>query len=188
MTMTTDNAAGGPARAYVDVSGTDTEVGHLFGGIDAEFAESAVFDLHVDELGETPVNGVFNGSGPDFLTIRLAEITLDNLKLAIPNGRIVTDGTTPSKKRFEIIKVAGTTLAALSKKWTIKPIDTSTGLPTTDKNLWLVVPKGTAVGAVHLAYKVSEQRVIEVRIRCLPELVGTLYRTAYVGDGTAVAA
>jgi hypothetical protein len=185
--MDTAKLIGGPCRVYVDVSSVDTEVGHLNGGADVNIAEPATFNLMADELGETPVDAVYNGrSGWDTVVIRLAEFTEENLVRAIPNSLLITDATTPSKKRVEVRAVAGTLLSANAKKWTIKAIDPSTGAVSTDKQKWVTIPRGAAISAVNIPYKKGEQRQIEMTLACLPDSANN-YRTIFFGDSTATA-
>jgi hypothetical protein len=179
--------SGGPARVYVDVASTLTEVGHLFGGVDVNIPEPAVMDLMADELGQTPADGVYNGmSARPSVVIRMAEFSLTNLQRAIPNSTLITDGTTPTKKRLEVRSVSGTKLSAGATKWVVKPIDPSTGAVSTDANTWVTVHKGVAIGAVNTSYKNGEQRVIELTLTALPD--GTSNnRTISYGDITATA-
>lgn len=185
--MDTTLLSGGPARAYKDVSGTLTDLGHLHGGIDVNIPEPSVFDFFADELGETPANGVFNGRAqPDTAVVRLAEITIENLALAIPNSVLITDSVTSTKKKLSIRAVAGTTLMAQAQKFVFKPIDPTTGVPSTDENTWVTIPKGVPLGATTLSYKKGEQRVIELTIRCLPDPANN-YESVIYGDATATA-
>lgn len=182
MPLDTAKLIGGPCR----VTAAGVEVGHLHGGADVNIAEPAVMDLMADELGETPADGVYNGrSGRDTVVIRLAEFTEANLKLAIPNSVLITDAVTPTKKRVEVRAVAGTTLSAGAVEWIIKAIDPATGLPSTDKQKWVTIPKGVAIGAVNIPYKKGEQRVIEITLACLPDSANN-NRTMFFGDSTAV--
>jgi hypothetical protein len=175
---------GGPARAFVDVSGTLTEVGHLHGGVDVNISEPAVMDLRADELGESRADGVYNGSAPDTAVLRLAEFNITNLQRAIPNSVIITDVTTPTKKRLEVRKIAGTTMSSQAKKWVLKPIDPATGAPSTDQNTWVTIHKGVPTGAVNIPYKTGEQRVIEITLEALPDGSND-NRTVSWGDITA---
>lgn len=177
--------SGGPARAFIDISGTLTEVGHLHGGIDINVAEPAIMELMTDELGETPADGVFNGRAqPDMAIVRLAEFSLANLKRGIPNSTLITDATTPAKQRVEVRATAGGKLSAVASKWVFKPIDPSTGVVSTDANTWVTVHKGAAVGAVTTPYKKGEQRIIELALRALPDASNN-NRTISYGDITA---
>lgn len=179
--------SGGPARVYVDVSGTLTEVGHLFGGVDVNIPEPAIMDLMADELGNTPADGVYNGmSARPTIVIRLAEYSLENLARAIPNSMLITDGTTPSKKRLEVRSVSGTKLSADATKWVVKPIDPSTGAVSTDANTWVTAHKGVAISSVTTAFKTGEQRVIELTLTCLPDGTNNNRMVSY-GDITAAA-
>lgn len=179
--------SGGPARAYVDVSGTLTDLGHLNGGVTVTIPEPSIMDLHADEYGDTAVDGVFNGTAqPSTAVVRLAEISPENLARAIANATVVTDGTTPTKKKVLIRAIAGTKLSEYAEKYVFKPIDPATGEPDTDANNWVTIPKGVAMGAVTLSFTKGEQRVIEMTIRCLPTSSSDPTTIIY-GDATAVA-
>lgn len=187
MAMDVSLLAGGPARAFIKIASVLTEVGHLHGGIDVNISEPAIMDLMTEELGETPADGVFNGrSQPDTAVVRLAEFSLDNLKRGIPNSTLVTDTTTPSKKRVEVRATAGGKLSAVASEWVFKPIDMSTGAVSADANTWVTVHKGAAVGAVTTEYKKGTQRIIELTLRCLPDTANN-NRTVSYGDITATA-
>lgn len=184
MTMSTANLIGGPCRAYIDVSSTPTEMGHLNGGVNVNIVEPSIMDLMADGFGDTPADGVFQGrSGRDTAIIRLAEYTLENLARAIPNSVLSAGTEVLTEKRLEIRAVAGTTLSSIAKEFVFKPIDPSTGIPSTDENTWVYIPKGVAIGAVTLPYKKGEQRTIEMTIACLPDSSNN-NRTIWIGKKT----
>lgn len=182
------NLTGGPGVAFIDVSGTLTELGHTKGGIRAELGEPIFMDLTTDVTGDTVVRRIKNGAQPDFLTIPFAEDTYDTLQNIVDGMTLVTDSVDNTKKRLERRVSAGGAPAEI--KLVIKPIDPSTGLVYTSKAKWLTIPKAIAVGSVEITYATGEQRVFNGRFQALPEELAANagYRTFYFGDGTAVGA
>jgi hypothetical protein len=182
------NLIGGPAIAYKDVAGTLTELGHTKGGIKLAAGAMKYMDLGTDVTGDTVVRRIRNGADPDYITIPFAEESLDTLQLVLDGSKLITDGTTPTKKRVERRVDAGG--SPTETKIVIKPIDPATGVVATDKNKWLTIPKAIANGGVEVSYASGEQRVYSQQFECMPEELsaGAGYRTFFFGDSTAVAA
>ncbi len=180
------NLIGGPAEAFID-TGTLASVGHTKGGIKPEAGEPIFMDLCADLTGQTVVRRIKDGMQPDFITIPVAEETLDNIALAMAGMTLITDATDTTKKRLERRVTSGG--SPTETKFVIKPIDPATGVASTDKQKWLTIPKAVSTGSIEVTYATGEQRVYMARFQAMPEeLAGGVYRTFYFGDSTAVAA
>lgn len=184
---TNANLVRGHAHVFVDVSGTLTPIGHTLGGTDVEIGAPIYAWMKTDDTGETEIEPVRNGCEPDYVTLRFAEETYDNLQKVIDGLTLVTDAVDVTKKREDRLISAGG--APTAYKLVIKPIDPATGVPYAANTKWLTIPRAIPSGSVNVMFKTGEQRIFEQRFRAVVEqLASGAYRSFYYGDGTAVAA
>jgi len=183
--MDTALLTSGPARVYVDISGTPTEVGHIKGGVHIR-RDLRTLELMADELGDEPANEIVKGSVVE-VSFSLAEYSLVNIRRAFVDSKDLQDDTTSTKQSVEIRAKVGLSLLGVSRKWTIKPIDPATGDVTTDANKIITVWKGTpSAGSVELVFSPDEQRLIPVTLKCYADTAANKYRKVTIGDTTIV--
>lgn len=72
-------------------------------------------DITVDQYGDTPVKSITKG-GTCQTVVPFPIHDLDKLSKVIPNSRLVTDATTPTKKKIVVKAKAGFDLLNAAKK------------------------------------------------------------------------
>lgn len=137
------------------------DLGHTSGGCQFSY-EPEYTDITVDLYGSTAVDKVLTGEVVK-VTVPLTEITLDNLKTAIPTGKIVTDGTDPNKKKLTFGSIAGKKLSATAQPLVLHP----SWLASSDKSFDIKLHKAVIASEVALDYKKDEQTVYEVEFYAL---------------------
>lgn len=136
------------------------DLGHTSGG--CEFAyEPEYTDVVVDLYGNTPVDKSLTGEVVR-VTVPLAEITVDQLKHAVPTGKVV-EGTEAGTKRIEIGSQAGKRISENAKELVLHP----TFLPADDKSLDITLHKAAITSEVTLPFRKDEQSVIEVEFTAI---------------------
>lgn len=136
------------------------DLGHTSGG--CEFAyEPEYTDVVVDLYGNTAVDKSLTGEIVR-VTVPLAEITVDNLKNAVPTGTIVEDAD-GGTKRLEIGSQAGKRLSAAAKELILHP----TFKPADDKSLDITLHLAAITSEVTLPFRKDEQSVIEVEFTAM---------------------
>lgn len=158
------------------ISYKGTDLGYTKGGVEVEVTTDT-HEVMVDQFGNTPISEYLMGRK---IVVRapLAETTLDNLVATMPGAVLVTDATTPTKKRVDVKTGVGTNLQALAGELVLHPI----GLPTTDKSEDLIIPLAATAGAMRFAYKLDDERIFNVEFKGYPSAEGKLYS---LGDSTA---
>lgn len=160
-----------------DVTAGGVELGHTKGGVEINY-EPNYFDVQVDEYGETIVNKKLNGEKFS-AKVPLAEYTLANLAIAIPNSSIV--GTSPQKLTFG--SKAGKDMLSQAAAWVFHPIDAGAA-KTFDVN----IPKGVVTSQVTISHVNDDVRVIEVTVEALlDESADDGAYLAFIGDPAAAA-
>lgn len=170
----------GPAWLYYDNSGL-VQFGYTKDGIMLE-VEPLTMDLVADQLGDTPARTILTGVKAQVKT-NLAEFSLVNLKLVMANAVPLQDDVTSTKKKVSIRPLAGKT--PTQRKFVIKPIDAATGVETTNKDLWVTIPKGCLIGPTSINFNHREQRVTPIVITCYPD-VANASEVLFFGDETVV--
>lgn len=171
----------GPAKLYYDNSGL-VDFGFTKDGIKLDY-EPLTMDLVADQLGDTPARTVLTGAKAS-VTANLAEYTLVNLKWALANAVPLQDDVTSTKKKVSIRPLAGKT--PTQRKFVIKPIDPATGVETTNKDLWVTIPKGCLLGPASMSFGHRDQRVIPITIVCYPDTDANKNELLFFGDETVV--
>lgn len=136
-----------------DSGTTLTDLGKTLGGVELEITETSQ-QLKTDQDGEVPVDERITGTTPK-ITARLADITLANLAFMLKQA-VETDGT---KQKVVVTPNTGTSLMTAGAKLVIKPY--VAGVPTTDANKWITIPKAGITATGKLTFDNSTQRVIE---------------------------
>lgn len=144
----------GPVDVYAD----DVLIGHTKGGV--EFSTEREFeDLTVDEYGSSALDKALTGTKLTIKTM-LAEITTENLALAIPEGKHDV-GVNDSK--LGIGRKAGFLLGNSAVELRLHP----TGKPDNERDEDVYIWKAVSTESVELAYKIDEQRIIEITFEAL---------------------
>ena len=134
-------------------------LGHTLDGVELELTREFE-DLTVDAYGSTAVNKALTGQKIT-AKFKLAEIDANRLNTAIPEAQHAVGG---SGERVGIGAQAGYLLRSDAKALVLRPLrNVAGGLDTDDVNIY----KAVSVESVTLAYKVDEQRVIEVTMEGL---------------------
>ena len=136
------------------------ELGHTNGGCTFNYAPEYT-DIVVDLYGNTPVDKALTGEVVT-VTVPLAEVTLEKLKMAIPTGT-VTEAVEGGAKKLEFGSIAGKKLSERAQKLTLHP----SWLPTSDKSFDIVLHKAVITGEIELAYTKDEQTTFEVEFTAL---------------------
>lgn len=135
------------------VSFDGDDLGHTKDGVVVSYTEE-INDMVVDKYGKTPIN---KSSAGEKISVKvpLAEDTLDNLAIAMPATTLEEGAVT---KKLKGGRSAGTLLGQFAKELILHP--TALGADNHTKDLTIYRAVATAIG--DLAYKVDEQRVVEV--------------------------
>lgn len=169
------------ALGVCTVSYDGVDLGHTKGGVELTY-EPVWHDVTVDAYGETKVDKRLMG---EHITAKvpLAEQTVQNLKVAMPSGTIVTDGTAPTKNRLDVGSTAGLRASAEAAPLVLTPVDA------TDANSTVTIPKAIAGNQIVLSYVNDAERVIEVEFEgIIDETKADGARLFSIGDTTATAA
>ena len=139
--------------------GTES-LGHTSGG--CEFAyEPEYTDILVDLYGNTVVDKALTGEVVR-VTVPLAEVTIEKLKVAIPTATLVEDAETGTKK-LTLGSIAGKKLSESAQKLTLHP----SWLPESDKSFDITLHKAVIASEVALPYRKDEQTIYEVEFVAL---------------------
>lgn len=140
------------------ISFNGVDLGHTLGGVSLNYEPSHT-DLKVDQYGDTPVDKALTGENLQVVA-RLAEVTLANLKKAIPAGELET-GANGSK--LEIGANAGKLMSTEAYQLVLHPIKNGASDYSEDVTIY----KAVAVEALNLDYSYDNQRVVEVTFQAL---------------------
>lgn len=168
------------ALGVCTVSYDGVDLGHTKGGVELTY-EPVWHDVTVDVYGETKVDKRLMG---EHITAKvpLAEYTVANLKAAMPGGTIVTDGTTPTKKRLDVGSQAGLKASAEAAPLVLTPVD-AVGVEHT-----VTIHKAIAGNQIVLSHVNDAERVIEVEFEgIIDESKADGARLFSIGDTTATA-
>lgn len=160
----------------VTLGGVD--LGHTKDGVSFKI-DRKFKDLTVDQYGDTPVDFALTGQEVT-VEVPLAEVTLDNLNVAVPEGAHAQAGSGVTlKERLGIGTDSGYLLSADAKQLILHPTSKAAGDDTEDITLYKVVP----VDAIALDYKIDAQRVVKVTFKALvSETYGSGRRLGHIGS------
>lgn len=142
---------------YLDGNG-ERHLGHTLGGAEFTF-EREFTDLTVDQYGTSPVDMALNGNNL-LIKVMLAEITAQNIGDAIPEGVYAASG---SDGKVSLGRSSGYLLSNKDGQLRLHPRRNASNNYNEDIYIWRAV----SVETVELAYKVDEQRVLEITFRAL---------------------
>jgi hypothetical protein len=156
-----------------------TDLGLTKGGVEVQ-VQTQSYKITVDQFGSTEINEYVTGRTA-MVKVPMAETDLDLLQKVIPNSTLVTDGTTPTKKKVNVTTSTGISFRTYADKLTLHPIAQSAG----SKNFDFVLPICCPKGDFQFAYKLDEERIYAVEFYAYPDLsTGLLY---VIGDESATA-
>lgn len=152
------------------------DLGHTDGG--CEFGYEPEFTaVTVDKYGNTAVDQVLIGEIVR-VTVPLAELTLENLKMAIPSATIV-ENVDGGGKQIRIGSVAGKRLSEMAETLVLHP----SWLPAEDKSLDIKLHKAVITSEVALPFRKDEKTVYEVEfVALIDEEQGEDGLLAVIGD------
>lgn len=140
-----------------------TDLGHTKGGVTVTY-EPDIHDITVDKYGSTPAEKVLIGQKLR-ATVPLAETTIANLAIAIPEG---DEGTSSIKIGGEV----GLRLSDAAETLVLHPIANES----TDLSEDVVIYSAVVTNSISIPFKVDEERVVEL------EFEGIIDETREDGD------
>jgi hypothetical protein len=161
------------------VSFNGVDLGYTKGGVDVE-VKTTTKQVMVDQFGNSPVNEYIL-SRTCTAKVPLAETTLENLVKIMPGATLVTDGTTPTKKKVTVTNGIGASLLASADELVLHPI----ALASTDHTEDFVMPLAATAGDLQYSYKLDQERVFTCTFTAYPDPVTKVLFIA--GDKTATA-
>lgn len=149
-------------------------LGHTLEGVDVS-VEREFAEVHVDRHGSTPIDKVLTGTHA-MLKFKLAQPTWTQLDIAMPETSSY-DGS-GTNDRIDIGGDAGYSLRADAKLLVIHPM-----FRQGDLSADVTFYKAVSIENVELAYKIDEQRVVEVTmIALVDESYGSGRRLGHIGQ------
>ena len=173
--MATENVKLGVCNVTFDA----VDLGLTKGGVEVEVT-TETHKVMVDQFGNVPVNEYIVAREVK-IRVPMAETTLENLIKIMPGATLVTDGTTPTKKKVNVEHGTGINLLSLAKQLILHPA----ALTALDKSQDFTVPLAMTAGALTYSYKLDEERIYNVEFAAYPN--STTDIMFIVGDPSAVA-
>lgn len=167
----------GPCSVKFGTSGSEVDLGYTIGGVKVA-VETEIQEIEVDQ--ETDAVDALIRKRTVRVEAPLAEYTIENLLIALPGAQLVTDATTPTKKKLLIKSAAGSSLLTLAKSLVLHPTDNLASDVSED---WTFT-KAVSVGNVETVYDKENPKVLTLTFRCFPDN-GV---TGIFGDTSATAA
>jgi hypothetical protein len=176
MALNTINVPIGPAKVeFGELTPTIFDI--TKGGI-VFTASTSKQDITVDQYGDAPVKSIMKGRTCQ-VTVPFALHDLTKLAEVIPNSTLVTDATTPTKKKLEVNSAAGYDMLSGAEKLVIKPTD-----PNATANDWITIPIAGATADPEYTFDADNERIVNITFVGYPDANGLLY---ILGDATATA-
>jgi hypothetical protein len=161
------------------VSFNGVDLGYTKGGVDVE-VKTTTKQVMVDQFGNSPINE-YVLSRTCSAKVPLAETTLENLVKIMPGATLVTDGTTPTKKKVSVTNAVGASLLDVADELVLHPV----ALVSTDHTEDFTIPLAMTAGDLQYAYKLDQERVFNCTFTAYPDPVTKVL--FIVGDKTATA-
>lgn len=160
-----------------------------FGGLDLGLTKGGVevtlttnkHEVTVDQFGSTVINDLITGRTGS-VKVPMVETDLNKLLVVFPGAVLVTDATTPTKKKLEIPTGVGLSLIDFADVLTLHP----TANAATNKADDFTVPIAAPNGSATFAFQVENERVYAIDFQMYPDEVTGLL--AVIGDFDAEAA
>lgn len=166
-----DNVKLGPCS----VKFNNVDVGHTKGGVTVNY-EPEYYDIQVDKYGNTIAEKVLIGESLK-VTVPLAEYTLANMKIAIPNATLAAGGD-----RYTLGKDAGVRMSSAAAELVLHPLANDAA----DLSEDVVLHKAVVAEAVEWKYGNDGERLAEITfVALLDESKADGNRLGFLGDSTA---
>lgn len=157
-------------------TGVATDVGYLGEENLGWRVESTGVPLTAAQLGTIPLDEVVTGGSMTF-TLPFKEISLDNLRTAIPNA-VLLEGTS-GRRRLDFLSRVGQSMRRLAVKMEVRKI--IGGVESAAPEDIIVFPEiSPGAGASEFTYRPNTQRVINATFRAGPD--AATGRWAFMGD------
>jgi len=157
----------GPCQILFGAKGSEIDLGKTEGGVRVSFT-TEVAELHSDQFGVSPEDGVISGQGATIVA-PLADYTLANLALALNQDLTALAG----KHGVAGDLLTGTKLSTKANSLLIKKY--VGGIPSTDTEDWIRFPKAAPTGTFEISFAKADQRIIEVTFTAYPDDNDRLY-------------
>ncbi len=169
----------GAGRVYFKAPGASAEVelGDTQGGIKVtatlETTEIEV-DQQLDPVDEIITKRTITVEAP------LAEFTLENLALAFPGSKVVTDSATPTKKKLVLGSTSGASMHDYAGELRVHPLS----LDAKDKSRDFFFPSAAPLGdSLEITYDKTSLKLVNVKFKAYPsQETATLGQTVVIGD------
>jgi hypothetical protein len=161
------------------VSFNAVDLGYTKGGVDVE-VKTTTKQVMVDQFGNSPINEYIL-SRSCTAKIPLAETTLENLVKIMPGAVLVTDATTPTKKKVTVTNGIGESLLDAAHPLILHPVANATN----DKSEDFTMPLAMTAGDLAYAYKLDQERIFSCTFTAYPDPTTKVLFVA--GDTTATA-
>jgi len=150
------------------------DLGHTKGGVEMSY-EPVYHDVSVDKYGESVVEKYLTGEKWT-IKVPLAEFTIANLKVAMPQGTFGGAGNA----RLTLGHSAGTKATTSAAQLVLHPLNMGTRAND------IVLHKAYVASTVELAMKVDEEKLMEVTFEALVDETKTDGNyLGMIGDSTA---
>ena len=156
-----------------------TDLGLTKGGVNVTITTQQK-TITVDQFGQTIVNDFILGR-TGTVKVPMAESDLVKLQAVIPGSTLVTDHTTPTKKKLLIPSAAGMSLLDTALTLTLHP----TANAPTDKSVDVTVFLASPGGNISFDFQAENERIYQVEFTMYPDPATGLMLT--VGDPSASA-
>lgn len=176
MVANKENVNVGQCRVKFGESGSEADLGYTQGGVKVSVATETK-DIEVDQELD-PIDSIITKRTVS-VEVPLAEYTIENMLLAIPDAEEVVDGTDPNKKKL-LIKSKGGSMLSYAKSLILHPKD----LEDSDKSEDFTFPNAAANGSIDITYDKENAKIVAATFRCFPDADGV---TAIFGDISAAA-
>lgn len=179
MASSTQNVKIGVCKVLFGTAGSEVDLGYTKGGVEFDVSTDT-HEVMIDQFGNTPISEYIMARKVS-VSVPLAETTLELMVTVMPGAELVTDGTTPTKKKVTVPTGIGSNLLTLAKQLILHPV----GLDEADKSEDITIPFAMTAGALKFAYKVDDERIYNVEFKAYPDSeTGVMF---IVGDPSAAA-
>lgn len=136
--------------------------------------------INVDQFGQTVVNDFIMGR-TGTVKVPMAESDLTKLQAVIPGSTLVTDHTTPTKKKLVIPTAVGTSLLDTAAPLILHPTANAVG----DLSEDVTIPLAAPTGNITFDFQAENERIYQVEFTMYPDPATGLMLT--IGDPSASA-
>lgn len=156
------------------------DLGLTKGGVEVTLTTNK-HEVTVDQFGSTIINDLITGRTGS-VKVPMAETDLAKLLIVFPGAVLVTDATTPTKKKLNIPTGVGLSLIDVAQKLVLHPTANAAENKADDFTVPICAPAGSAT----FSFQVENERVYAIDFQMYPDEVTGLL--AVLGDESAIAA